>query len=106
MTKFIQDLRPLRVVMIIFTLIVCVLSRFAGDEVILTGWQVVPTLIAPALAPIVFFVIWLDVLMSWVFKIDAEQTEKQRFVRIITTDLVLVAILSASWFGYFSRLVE
>jgi len=106
MKKFIQELRLLRVVMICFTLVLAILSRFAGDEVIYSGWKIIPTLIAPALAPIMFFVIWLDVLMSWVFSIDAEKGEKSRFGRIVVADIVQVIILTASWFGYFSRLVS
>jgi hypothetical protein len=106
MKKYIQELRLLRIVMICFTLVLAILSRFAGDEVIYSGWKIIPTLIAPALAPIMFFVIWLDVLMSWVFSIDAAQGEKSRFRRIMVTDIVLIVILTASWFGYFGRLVS
>ena len=106
MKKYIQELRLLRVVMICFTLALVILSRFAGDEIIYSGWKIIPSLIAPALAPIMFFVIWLDVLMSWVFSIDAEKGEKSRFGRIVVTDIVLAVILTVSWFGYFSRLVS
>lgn len=106
MKKYIQELRLLRIVMICFTLVLAVLSRFAGDEVVYSGWRIIPTLIAPALAPIMFFVIWLDVLMSWVFSIDAGKEEKSRFGRIVVTDVILVVVLTASWFGYFSRLVS
>jgi len=106
MKKYIQELRLLRVVMICFTLVLVILSRFAGDEAVYSGWEMIPTLIAPALVPILFFVIWLDVLMSWVFKFDAPDEEKRRFVRIIVVDLVLVVLLTSSWFGYFSRLVS
>ena len=106
MKKYLKELRALRIVMMVFTIVLVILSRFAGGETAFSGWQMIPTLIAPAIVPILFFVIWLDVLMSWVFKIDAEQEEKKRFVRIILTDLALVIVLSASWFGYFSRLAE
>lgn len=106
MNKYLQDLRLLRIAMFCFVLVLAVISRFAGDEIIVSGWKMVPTLIAPALAPIMFFVVWLDVLMSWVFKFDATEAEKHRFNRIITIDIVMVVILTASWFGYFSRLVS
>jgi hypothetical protein len=106
MRKYIQELRLLRIVMICFTLVLAILSRFAGDEVIYSGWKIIPTLIAPALVPILFFVIWLDVLMSWVFRIDALQEEKRRFGRVIAVDLVLVVVLVSSWFGYFNQLVS
>jgi hypothetical protein len=105
MKKYIEDLRLLRIVLICFTLTLAVISRFAGDEIIFSGWKMIPTLIAPALAPIVFFVIWLDFLMSWVFRIDAADVERSRLGRIMVIDLVLVVILTASWFGYFARLV-
>jgi len=106
MKKYFQELRLLRIVLICFTLALAIVSRFAGDEVIYSGWRMIPTLIAPALVPILFFVIWLDVLMSWVFKIDASQEEKSRFGRVIAVDLVLVVVLTSSWFGYFSRMVS
>ena len=106
MNRLLQDLRFLRVVMVLVTITLVILSRFSSQEVAYSGWAMIPTLIAPALVPILFFVILLDVLMAWVFRIDAQADDRGRLGRVIVIDLLQVVVLVASWSGYFMRLAE
>ena len=104
MKKFFQELRALRIVMAVTTLFVSLSSLFSGEEIHFSGWEMVPTLIVPAIVPILFFVIWLDVLMTWVFRVDAEGEDRIRLGKILLFDLALVSLLTLSWIGYFLSL--
>ena len=106
MLKFLKELRALRVIMACITLLVIISSRFVGAEVHFSGWQMVPTLIIPAIVPILFFVILLDVLMTWVFRVDAEGDDRVRLGRIFVFDICLVAFLVIAWAGYFAALAN
>jgi len=106
MNKWIQDLRFLRVVLVCVTFGVSIVSRFAGGDIVYSGWKMASTLIVPAMVPILFFVIWLDFLMAWVFRIDAQDGERERLGRVMVVDLVMVTVLTISWTGFFVKLVE
>lgn len=90
----------------IIALVVIGFSAFNGAEVSYTGWAIIPTLVVPAIVPLLFFVLWLDVLMAWVFRIETEGAERKRLGRAIKLDLLLVATLTGSWFSYFAALVQ
>lgn len=105
--RFVERVGPLRVLLTLSTLIVIGFSPFTGDRAILEGWAIVPTLIVPAIVPILFFVIWLDILMASVFMSDqAEAAGKARFRFIVRMDLVLVVLLSASWARFFLSIAQ
>jgi hypothetical protein len=104
MLDFLKELRALRIIMACTTLLISVSSRFTGTEVYFSGWNMVPTLIIPAIVPILFFVLLLDVLMTWVFRVDAEGSDRIRLGRILIFDISLVVLLVISWAGYFNAL--
>jgi len=106
MVKFLKELRALRIIMACTTLLVAISSRFTGGEVQFSGWGMVPTLIVPAIVPILFFVILLDVLMTWVFRVDAVAEDRIRLGRILMFDIALVLILVISWASYFTSLAS
>lgn len=93
----------LRILLAILTVAIVVSAPFAGDHAITEGWAMVPTVIVPATVPIVFFVLWLDVLMAAVFRADAVEDEirRERFGTIVKADIVLVSVLTLSWLPYF-----
>ena len=106
MIKYLKEMRALRVIMASVTLYAVVSSRFTGDEVHYSGWEMVPSLIVPAIVPILFFVIWLDILMTWVFRVDAVGEERSRLGRALIVSFSLVVLLILSWIGYFLSLGE
>lgn len=106
MIKFLKELRALRIIMAITTIAVSISSFFTGDEVHFSGWEMLPTLVVPAVVPILFFVIWLDVLMTWVFRVDAEGEDRVRLGKVLLFDLALVSMLTLSWISYFMALGE
>ncbi|MDH5648693.1 MAG: hypothetical protein OEY67_03475 [Gammaproteobacteria bacterium] len=91
----------LRAVLAFVAISIVVMSQFTGDRAVYEGWRMVPTLIVPAIVPIVFFVLLLDMLMSGVFMADAEGEGKKKFKFIIMMDLVFVLGVATLWFPYF-----
>ena len=75
-----------------------------GTAVAHSGMEIIPTLIAPATAPILLMVILFDALMSKVRASDAQGEEETTFTRIMLVELVMVIILVVAWFPYFIAL--
>jgi len=69
------------------------------------GWGMIPTLIAPTLAPIVFMVLLLDAMMSAVFMVDKRGTERARLKFIVFLHLLLAATLMIVWYPYFRAIM-
>lgn len=98
--SFIKRVGLLRAILAAVAISVMVFSFFTGDQV-RHGWAMVPTLIVPAIVPIVFFVLLLDILMSGVFMVDKTGAERNRFKFIALMDVVFVVSIVALWFPYF-----
>ena len=58
-------------------------------------------LVVPALSPILFMVLMLDVLMSRVQMADAGGEARNRYRFIIRFELVVALVLALSWLPYF-----
>lgn len=98
------QLGPLRVALTTLVLLLIVLSLFSGMETNYDNWSVIPTVIAPILVPIVFFVLWLDVLMSKVFGSQAtSEYDKKRHRLAVRVNITGVVVLVAVWAKFFSR---
>jgi hypothetical protein len=106
MLNFLKELRSLRIAMAGTTFFVAICSRFAGGDMQYSGWAMMPTLIVPALVPLLFFILLLDALMTWVFRVDAKGSDRERLGRILMFDIGLVVLLVVSWAGYFIALTE
>jgi len=95
-----------RSILAISTLILCLLSFLSIGEISYSGWRSIPTVVAPALVPIAFFLLALDILMSLVFMSDKEAGARQRYVFIMRSNLVLIVVLCLSWARFFHALVQ
>lgn len=83
------------------------LSLSVGDKVYYSGWKIFPSLIVPALIPILFFGMLLELLMSTVFLVDAEEPEKKsRFKMIVKTDVLIIAGILVFWVPVFLKLLN
>ena len=68
-----------------------------------SGWDIVPGAVIPALAPILFILLMLDVMMCAIYKSDTEdQNEAARLAFSIKTHLTVGAALMLLWFNSFS----
>jgi hypothetical protein len=67
------------------------------------GWDLVPGAVIPALAPIIFILLMLDVMMCAIWKSDSEdQTEVATLGFAIKTHITVGAVLILLWLNSFS----
>ena len=77
------------------------LVALAGIEAAYTGWQALPALIAPVMAPILFVVLVFDIVMSSVHSADNPGEEGERHRRIRRIDFAVVVLLLLYWLPFF-----
>ena len=104
--KYLVGLGPLRLMLGSTALLMMILRPASGTEAIYEGWAVFPTLLFPALAPIIFMVLMLDALMSRVLMTGKQGTEKDRLQRALWTDLGIAGFSLLVWYSYFSNLMS
>ena len=95
----------LRLLLCLGVVFVTVLAPLAGDDVFYSGWQMVPTLVAPAVMPIFFFIILLDTMMCLVYRLDNTGHERRRLIWIVRIELALLVVMILAWLPAFHRLL-
>ena len=95
----------LRLLLCLGVVFVTVLAPLAGDDVFYSGWQMVPTLVAPAVMPIFFFIILLDTMMCLVYRLDNTGNERRRLIWIVRIELALLVVMILAWLPAFHRLL-
>lgn len=105
-TAWLRSLGALRVALLLLAALVILWAPKPGAAQILEGRQILSTLIAPSLAPIVFMVLMLDALMGKVLSGSARGAERERYRRIMVTNLVAGIVLFLWWTPYFVRLFQ
>lgn len=87
--------------MLYLGVLVLVLGRPApGAAPVHGGWEMFPTLVFPALVPLLFMVLLLDAIMSAVFSTSRPQA-RAAYRIAIALDLGLAMVLVGRWWGYF-----
>lgn len=84
------------------------LALFATDPSVplsLHGWDLIRTLVLPAAAPLVFFVLLFDILMSSVRLADALPEARARWRRVLVVEVLFVLWLLASWLPFFREVL-
>ncbi|HCY13176.1 MAG TPA: hypothetical protein DG414_04980 [Gammaproteobacteria bacterium] len=96
----------LRLMLAAVILILVAMAPLALARTSYAGWAFATTVVAPALAPIFFFVVLLDILMCSIFLASAAGAERQRFRFIIRVELVLWVILTVAWLPLMLQLLN
>ena len=99
-----RTLGPLRAVLIVLAVLAIAGAPFAGGEVSYEFPTVIPTLIAPPFAVMMGFTIPLDILMTALFISERTGAERKRLKTILAIEIVLLGVLVAAWFPFFSQL--
>ena len=99
-----KSLGFLRLALIVLAIINILLRPSPGASVARAGLEIIPTLIAPAVAPILLMVILFDALMSKIRASDTQGEEQIKFTRIMLVELATAIILVIAWFPYFIAL--
>ena len=100
----IGELGPLRLGLLAIAGVISLFATPPGTEVNPYGWDALTTLVLPAAAPLVLFVILFDVLMSCVQLSAAEASHRAHWHLALWADLVFVALLVLSWWPFFQEI--
>ncbi len=102
MLQRIAELGVLRLGLLAIAVIASLFAAPPGIELNPYGWDALTTLVLPAAAPLVLFVILFDVMMSGVqlnAATDAAHRTHWRFA--LAADLIVAAVLVLSWWPFF-----
>ena len=97
-------LRPLRLMLLLGALALLVLRPAPGTPPVYAGWDMIPTLIVPALVPLFFMVLVLDALMGAVW-LASYPAERRRYQTVIGVSLGTALLLVLWWWPYFRALL-
>ena len=96
---------PMRLVLACMALALIILVPVPGTPPAYQGPGLIRTVLVPVLAPILFMVLMLDVLMASVFMIDKRGAARARYRRIQLLNLALAVGLVLFWIPYFKALI-
>ena len=90
----------------ILILILIVAALFSMGETQKSGLMMFPTLIAPALVPMLFFVNLLDATMCLIMMSGKDAMQRRRYRHMILYDLLSLFLLFAVWTPFYRRLLD
>jgi hypothetical protein len=99
--QLLVDMKPLRIMLNGFAIILIALRPEVGAAFSYEGWSLVTTVLCPVLAPIIFMLLMLDSLMSKVFMVDKPADERARLSRVLRVNLIIGVALLLYWLPYF-----
>ncbi|MDY6979468.1 MAG: hypothetical protein SV201_06270 [Pseudomonadota bacterium] len=106
MKQLLIELKPLRVVLILCALLTVILQPQPGASPVYHGWDVVPTLLIPVLAPLLFMLLMLDSLMTTMLRSQSSGEEHARYGRVRNTVLIAGILVLLAWLPYFIALMS
>lgn len=101
--QLLKWLRPLRLMLLFGALVLLVLRPAPGTPPAYAGWDMVPTLVAPSILPLLFMVLLLDAIMAAV-QLASYPGERRRYQTVIGVDLGMALLLLLWWWPYFGAL--
>ena len=104
--RFFGYVGPLRSMLYVLILILTLAAPFSGGEMQTSGVMMFPTLIAPALVPMLFFVNALDATMCAVMMSGKDQAQRRRYRHMIWLDVITLAVCFAAWSPFYKRLLQ
>ncbi len=106
MKQLLIELKPLRIVLILCALLTVILQPEPGASPVYHGWDLVPTLLIPVLAPLLFMLLMLDSLMTTMLRSQSTGEEHARYGRVRNTVLVAGILVLLAWLPYFIALMS
>lgn len=101
MKNFFEEIGALRTMLLIATLLSLSAIPFTDTSVRMEGWGLLPDVLVPVVSFILVFIVLLDMLMSRVFMIEADEAKRLKFKKIFLLELSEVVVLLALWSPYF-----
>ena len=96
----------LRALLYLLILILTVSALFGMGQTEKSGIMIFPTLIAPALVPMLFFINLLDVTMCRILMSGKDAGERRRYRHLIWCDLISLIAVFAAWTPFYLRLLD
>ena len=103
--QLLVDLGALRLMLGGLAVLMVVFAPSVSIETQRSGWGLVVTGVLPALGPMVFMVLLLDMLMSRVLMIDTDTAGHRRYRRAMLYDGGLVLIMLLAWLPFLIYLI-
>ena len=103
--RLVRFVGPLRAMLYAGILLMIVSAAFSLGGMEKSGIMIFPTLIIPAMVPMMFFVLPLDMTMCAIMMSGKDDAARRRYRKLILSDLVIMAALFAAWWPFFSRLI-
>ncbi|WP_435104144.1 hypothetical protein [Arhodomonas sp. AD133] len=101
-TDRLRSLGPLRIALLSAVVVLVVLRPFAvSPPTAATLPALIHTVIVPALVPIVVAVQGFDLVMTAVFRVDADSHERQRLTRCLRIGGAGLVLVLLAWVPYF-----
>lgn len=98
---------PLRLALMVLVLVLIAAAFFADGKVYMHDWRLFPSVVAPCVATMVFFVLPLDITMSWVFKASTDNAQEQtRLARVIKLECLLFVLLILAWLPFILTVLD
>lgn len=102
--QILSDMKPLRIMLITLAIALIILRPAVGTPMVYHGWDMVPTVFAPVLTPIIFMLILLDSFMSKILMLDKPAEARVGLRRVMRLNLIVGIVLLAYWVPYFNAL--
>lgn len=74
-----------------------------GSEFNFNWPEILPTLIAPVLTPLVFFGLLLDTLMAPILRSQYQDAARRRYRWVIILNIVLLVLLVLRWYPFYTK---
>jgi hypothetical protein len=98
--RLLLALGPLRALLAACVVLVIACAPFATGETQVRDWRFLPSVLGPTLMLLLFFVLPLDMTMSWVFMQDRDDADRRRYRLIIGTEALLFAAMVLAWLPF------
>jgi hypothetical protein len=102
--RYLKEFGALRVGLIVLVLFSLVFRPEPIIDPVYDGWNIVFHMLLPVFAPIQFMLLMLDALMAKVMMTDKTGAERQRYRRIVWTQLLLGLAFLAYWLPYYKAI--
>lgn len=105
MTTLLRQIGPLRILLFGITLAIIALAPDGGVTEAHEGWALVPTVLIPALTPMVLMGLLLDAIMSRVWMVSASAEERPRYRRLLWANLAFGTALVIAFIPFIQSLM-
>jgi len=96
-----KSLGALRLTLLATVAALIILVPEAGTETARSGWEMLPTLVAPAMTPLVFMLLMFDFMMCRIRMSDENESIRKKFRLIGYIELAAALLLLIVWLPFF-----